>query len=160
MPPERKVNPVVATIIIVVLVVGITVGIILLQNMNTATTEPSTTTTTDTNTTQTVETSDDTAPSYADGEYTATGSYSTPGGSEDITVTVTLADDVITAVSADGSATSGNSASYQKQFLSGYETLVVGKDIDTVSLSRVSGSSLTSNGFNEALDMIKADATA
>lgn len=158
MPPERKVNPLVATIIVIVLVVGLTVGIILLQNMNSADSPAQTTTTPETSPTATED--DTSTVSYENGEYTATGSYSTPGGSEDITVTLTLADDVVTAVSAEGSATSGNSATYQKQFLSGYESFVVGKDVDTISLSRVSGSSLTSAGFNEALDMIKADASA
>ncbi|WP_447589312.1 hypothetical protein [Microbacterium lacticum] len=37
---------------------------------------------------------------------------------------------------------------------------VVGKDIDDVSVSRVAGSSLTSGGFNDALETIKADARA
>lgn len=156
MPPERKVNPVVATIIVIVLVVGVTVGIIVLQNMNSST---ETQTTTTDSTEQTSSTAD-TSASYTDGEYTATGSYSTPGGSEDITVTLTLSGDVVTKVTADGSATSGNSATYQKQFLSGYEEYVVGKDVDTISLSRVSGSSLTSAGFNKAVEAIRDDAKA
>ena len=95
---------------------------------------------------------------YADGSYTATGSYSTPGGSENVTVTVTLADDVITGVTATGSARGGTSAQYQSQFLANYERQVVGKSIDEVSLSRVSGSSLTSRGFNAAINEIRRNA--
>ena len=158
MPPERKVNPVFATIIVIVLVVGVTVGILVLQKMNGST--ETTETTTSTSSTGTTGEVADTSTSYTNGEYTATGKYSTPGGSEDITVTLTLADDIITDVSADGSATSGNSSVYQSQFLDGYKELVIGKDIDEVSLSRVSGSSLTSNGFNEAVEAIRADAAA
>lgn len=43
-------------------------------------------------------------------------------------------------------------------FKSGVSSLTVGKDIDDVKLSRVSGSSLTSTGFNSALDTIKTEA--
>jgi hypothetical protein len=102
---------------------------------------------------------DEISTAYTAGSYTATGSYSTPGGSESVTVTATLAGDgVITAVSAEGSATRGNSAQYQSNFLSAFKSLVVGKSIDSVSLSRVSGSSLTSAGFNKALATIKNEA--
>ena len=157
MPPERKVNPIAATIIVIVLVLGVAVGIILLQGINKDDGSSTQTTTT----TPRPTTSDaDTSATYTDGEYTETGSYSTPGGTEDITVTLTLADDIVTAVSAKGSATSGNSAQYQSQFLSGYKANVEGKDVDTISLSRISGSSLTSDGFNKALEAIKADASA
>lgn len=97
---------------------------------------------------------------YTNGTYTAKGNYSTPGGTESITVTVTLNNDVITSVSATGSATGGNSAQYQRQFLSGYTSLVEGKSIDEVQLSRVAGSSLTSSGFNRAIDSIQDEAKA
>lgn len=99
-----------------------------------------------------------TSDSYRDGEYSATGSYVTPGGSESVKVTVTLSDGTITNVSTVGSATRGDSAQYQSAFLSGYKSQVVGKSIDEVSLSRVSGSSLTSGGFNRAIEIIRNDA--
>ncbi len=95
---------------------------------------------------------------YKDGSYTATGNYSSPGGSEKITVTVTLKDGVITDTSAESGATDQNSQEYQEQFISGYKSLVVGKSITSVNLSRVSGSSLTSQGFNSALSQIKSQA--
>ncbi|MET3805820.1 cytoskeletal protein RodZ [Nakamurella sp. UYEF19] len=100
------------------------------------------------------------ASTYKNGKYTETGDYDSPSGTESVTVTVTLAADVVTATTATGSADSGPSAQYQEQFLAGYSTEVVGKEIDSVSLSRVSGSSLTSNGFNAALEKIKSDAQA
>lgn len=96
--------------------------------------------------------------SYTDGEYTETGDYTTPGGQEDVTVTITLADDVVTAVEVTGSATSGNSKQYQSAFISGIAAEVVGKDIDDLDVSKVAGSSLTSSGFNAALDAIRSDA--
>lgn len=97
---------------------------------------------------------------YADGTYTASGSYATPESVEEITVTVTLADDVITAVEVTGNPTKRESEQYQGQFIGGIEDAVVGKSIDEISVSRVAGSSLTSGGFNEAIEVIKADAAA
>ncbi len=58
------------------------------------------------------------------------------------------------------SATSDSSRSrqYQSEFAAGYKTQVIGKDISTISVGKVSGSSLTGNGFNDALAKIKAAA--
>jgi uncharacterized protein with FMN-binding domain len=97
---------------------------------------------------------------YKDGTYTATGTYSTPGGRESIDVSVTIENGIITDTSATGSANNGDSAQYQGQFLDNYRTLVVSRSIDDVNLSRVAGSSLTSNGFNNALEEIAQDARA
>lgn len=97
---------------------------------------------------------------YADGTYTAEGSYATPESVESITVTVTLADDVITAVEVTGDPQKRESEQYQGQFIGGISDVVVGQDIDTISVSRVAGSSLTSGGFNEAIDAIKSEAAA
>lgn len=97
---------------------------------------------------------------YKDGEYTATGSYSSPGGTERITISVTLDDGVVTATSATSGATDRDSKEYQSQFIANYKTSVVGKAIESISLNRVSGSSLTSQGFNAALDKIKTQAKA
>ena len=67
---------------------------------------------------ETTETADAVSSStYADGEYTATGSYTTPGGRESVTVTLTLGNDVVTAVSVDGSAKQGDSLRYQSEFI-------------------------------------------
>lgn len=95
---------------------------------------------------------------YKDGSYTATGSYNSPGGTEKITIAVTLKDGVITDTSAISGATDSEGKEYQGQFIAGYKSQVVGKSIGSVSLSRVSGSSLTSQGFNDAIDTIKSQA--
>jgi len=101
-----------------------------------------------------------TAGAYTDGSYTATGSYDSPGGNEKITVHITLAGDIITATSASSGAGDPEAREYQDMFISGYKQLVVGKNIASVRLSRVSGSSLTSQGFNNALAQIKQQAKA
>lgn len=98
--------------------------------------------------------------SYADGTYTAEGSYATPESVESISVTISLKDDIITDVQVEGDPTRAESEQYQGQFIGGISDAVVGKDIDEVSVSRVAGSSLTSGGFNQALDAIKAEAAA
>jgi len=97
---------------------------------------------------------------YADGTYTGEGSYATPESVETITVTVTLVDDVITDVEVVGQPQKAESKQYQGQFVGGISDVVVGKDIDEISVSRVAGSSLTSGGFNQAIEQIKSEAAA
>ncbi|KAA9148599.1 hypothetical protein F6B41_13085 [Microbacterium lushaniae] len=97
---------------------------------------------------------------YTDGTYTAEGSYRTPETTETIEVTITLADDVITAVEVAGDPQAPQSVQYQGRFIGGISDEVVGRDIDEISVSRVAGSSLTSGGFNEAIEVIKAEAAA
>jgi uncharacterized protein with FMN-binding domain len=96
--------------------------------------------------------------SYADGTYTAEGSYATPESVEQISVTVTLEGDVITAVEVTGDPQKRESEQYQSQFIGGIADVVVGQDIDEIQVSRVAGSSLTSDGFNEAIETIKSEA--
>lgn len=95
---------------------------------------------------------------YKDGTYTAEGSYSSPGGNEEISVTITITAGKVTDSSVTPRAASSESNEYQQDFVSGYKVLVTGKDLATLNLSRVSGSSLTSRGFNEALDAIRNQA--
>ena len=95
---------------------------------------------------------------YADGTYTADGSYQTPETVESIEVTVTLADGVITDVEVTGDPQRPETEQYQGQFIGGISDEVVGKEIDSLSVSRVAGSSLTSGGFNAAIDAIQSQA--
>lgn len=95
---------------------------------------------------------------YADGTYTAEGSYSSPGGKESIGVELTVTDDVVTDVTVTPEADSGNAKRFQEEFASGIADEVVGKKLDGLSVDKVSGSSLTGDGFNAALDAIRADA--
>ncbi|WHP18235.1 FMN-binding protein [Cellulomonas sp. ES6] len=96
----------------------------------------------------------------ADGTYDAEGSYSTPGGQESIQVELTVADGVVTDVSVTPEATGGNAARFQEEFASGIADVVVGQELAGLSVDKVSGSSLTGDGFNAALDEIRADAAA
>jgi len=95
---------------------------------------------------------------YKDGTYTEPGTYTSPGGTEHISVTLTLAKNIITAmkvvtVKADPTATG-----YEGMFEGGIAAKTVGKNINTLNIGVVAGSSLTSMGFNQALAAIKADA--
>lgn len=91
-----------------------------------------------------------------DGTYTAQGSYFTPGGSESIGVTLTIADEKVTSVSIEQKPVSSDARRYQSFFASGVSSQVVGKNIKDINLGRVNGSSLTSEGFNSAVDIIEA----
>lgn len=95
---------------------------------------------------------------YADGTYSADGDYQSPNGTETVTVTVSIADGIVTEVDVDGHATSGNPAQYQGQFADGIAAEVVGVALEDVEVSRVAGSSLTSGGFNAAIDAIQEQA--
>jgi uncharacterized protein with FMN-binding domain len=97
---------------------------------------------------------------YADGTYTAEGSYRTPESTETIEVTITLESDVITAVEVEGDPQAPQSEQYQGRFIGGIADEVVGQSIDEISVDRVAGSSLTSGGFNEAVETIKSEAAA
>lgn len=103
---------------------------------------------------------DSSSGAYADGEYTAEGSYRSPGGTESIGVTLTVEDDVVTAVKVSPEATSGNAKEYQTRFASGISGEVVGKELATLSVDKVAGSSLTGQGFNDAVEEIRGDAAA
>jgi uncharacterized protein with FMN-binding domain len=96
---------------------------------------------------------------YTDGTYEATGSYTSPNGQEEVDVSITLESDIITAVTVTPEATNPNSVNYQNQFADGIAAVVVGQSIDEIEVSRVAGSSLTSGGFNEAVETIKSEAS-
>jgi uncharacterized protein with FMN-binding domain len=98
--------------------------------------------------------------SYSDGTYTADGSYQAPSGTESITVELTLADDKVTDITVTPHATDPTASGMQANFASGIADQVVGQDIDTLNITRVSGSSLTSGGFKIAIAAIKEDALA
>ncbi len=96
--------------------------------------------------------------SYKDGNYTASGDYFTPGGRGSITLTLMIKGNMITDASIEMGAAGGDSVQYQDAFKSSYKQYVISKNVNDVSLSRVAGASLTSDGFNTILDQIKSDA--
>lgn len=95
---------------------------------------------------------------YKNGTYSADGSYASPAGPEKIVVKLTLVNNVVTAADVTPQAVAPISARFQDQFISGYKQYVVGKNIDEINLSVVSGASLTPKGFKDALMKIKANA--
>jgi uncharacterized protein with FMN-binding domain len=95
---------------------------------------------------------------YNNGTYSATGSYMSPGGYDQIGVSITIKNDIITATSATNMASDGRSQRYEDRFIAGYKQYVIGKNIASVNLGKISGSSLTPEGFNDALAQIKAQA--
>ncbi|MBH0129809.1 FMN-binding protein [Salinibacterium sp. NK8237] len=97
---------------------------------------------------------------YADGTYTESGEYTSPDGQEQVDVTLTLESNVITDVTVVGNGDNPSSKQFQGEFIDGIAAEVVGKNIDEISVDKVAGSSLTSGGFNNAVDVIKADALA
>ncbi|MBO0981039.1 hypothetical protein [Microbacterium sp. SD291] len=105
-------------------------------------------------------TSETTSGSYADGTYTADGAYQTPETVESISVTLTIADGVVEAVEVTGDPQAPETENYQGQFIDGIGDEVVGVALDELDVSRVAGSSLTSGGFNQAVEAIKEQAAA
>lgn len=109
----------------------------------------------------TSETADDASPAaVSDGDYSAEGSYSNPGGQSEVQVDLTITDGKIADIKVTPQASNGTSKGFQQKFAGGIADEVVGKSLDGLDVSKVSGSSLTSQGFNQAIDQIKADASA
>jgi type II secretory pathway pseudopilin PulG len=153
----KRPNAAIVAIIVIVLVAAVAGGgYYLISKKDDASQTQETTSTT----TQATDTTSSSTATYKDGTYDATGTYISPGGQESIAVELTLTNNVITAISATPKAASGESSQYQGEFISGYKSLVVGKNINDVKLSRVAGSSLTSTGFNDAIEQIKTESAA
>ena len=95
---------------------------------------------------------------YRNGTYAANGSFSTPGGTEQIGVTLSITNDTVTASSITHLAVNGTSMSYENNFIANYKPFVVGKKLKDLSLSKISSASLTPIGFNNATDSIRAQA--
>lgn len=157
MESKRKISPAVAAIIVIVLV-GIATAAVIVMNSSKGASAPTASSSDKVVAPSTSETSN-VSTKYKDGSYSANGSYLTPGGQESVDVQVVLTDGTVTDTTLTQKAISGDAKEYQAQFASGYKSLVVGKKIDDISLSRVAGSSLTSGGFNRALEQIKSDAS-
>lgn len=96
---------------------------------------------------------------YADGTYSGQGTYTPPSNTtEEVDVTLTLEGNTVTSLEV---ATSGNhptSKMHQRDFTTHIQEQVVGKKLDELDVKKVSGSSLTSSGFNKALDAIRTEA--
>lgn len=166
MNQKKKLHPALASLIVIALIGVVASAAIVINNANTKDTASETAhdhsdhdhSTATTDSAASSESTDTSA--YENGTYSATGTYLSPGGRQSIELTVTITDGVITSTSIKNNASDAESREHQELFSDNYKSLVVGKKVGDVSLSRISGSSLTSNGFNAALDKIKDDARA
>jgi hypothetical protein len=84
-------------------------------------------------------------------------SYLTPARtSHDMTVTLTVADGIVTDASIIYDNGDGFSNAHQERFDGAYKAQVIGQPIDGIALSRVGGASLTTGAFNDAAAQIAA----
>lgn len=95
---------------------------------------------------------------FSDGTYAANGAYTSPAGEEEINISLILKDEVIIDSKFTSKAVNPSSKQWQNIFGSGYREKIIGKPISTLSLTAVSGSSLTPRGFMDALEKIKRQA--
>jgi uncharacterized protein with FMN-binding domain len=100
----------------------------------------------------------DPSTTFHDGTYTATGHYISPGGPSAVAVKLTLKDNRVTALTVTPKAENPTAVSYETRFASGVNGLVVGKRITELRVTKVSGSSLTSMGFDKAVAAIEEQA--
>lgn len=157
---QTPTKAIIGLVVVVLLVVAATAAVI--ASGNNKDSSASQTSTTSSNTTSTSASSESTASvtNVKDGTYTASASYDTPGGVQDIKVTLTIAGGAVSGSSITQNATGREDEAYQSAFESEYKTAVVGKKISDISLNRVAGASLTTEGFNTALLDIAKQAQA
>ncbi len=106
-------------------------------------------------------TSEEEKANVVDGTYKSTQTYDSPAGLDEITVSVTVKNGIVTAVSSSATAKDATSLGYQQNFNSNIQGLVVGKSLsDLGSFSTISGASLTTPAFNAALDAVRSQAKA
>ncbi|HET9348608.1 MAG TPA: hypothetical protein VFO13_05675 [Arthrobacter sp.] len=96
--------------------------------------------------------------SYKDGTYSADGNYVSPNGTETVGVTLTLAGGAVSDVQITQHPSNANTRKFQGEFAGGIQSQIVGKSLDEIKVSKVAGSSLTSGGFNQAVEKIKSEA--
>lgn len=95
---------------------------------------------------------------YRDGAYSATGWYGSLPSHHDVTLTVD--DDIVTAVEITTPAEDETSLGYQQRFAAALPGAIVGRGVDEIAVDRLAGSSGCSEGFMDALAQIKEQASA
>lgn len=98
------------------------------------------------------------ASGYQDGTYSADGNYVSPNGTETVGVELTLSGGTVSDVNITQHPSNPNTRKFQGEFAGGIAAQIVGKKLDELSVSKVAGSSLTSGGFNQAVEKIKSEA--
>ncbi|MCB9812703.1 hypothetical protein H6778_03535 [Candidatus Nomurabacteria bacterium] len=97
------------------------------------------------------------ANTFANGTYTTSVDYRVPSHNYTMGVSVTITDDMITAVNVTYDSRTAKD-SYTRRFDKAYASYVVGEALDGIQTSRIGGASLTTKAFNKALDTIEAQA--
>ncbi|MBP6881420.1 MAG: hypothetical protein KBC35_02235 [Candidatus Pacebacteria bacterium] len=96
---------------------------------------------------------------YRNGTYSSQISFRTPEGTYSMDVTMTMNNDVITSTDIVFDSKAARDG-YTKRFNTSYQTYVIGKNLDTLNLSRIAGASLTTDAFKKAITEIKTQASA
>jgi hypothetical protein len=141
-------------IIALILIVVLGIGFTLFQQNKTTTPEP----TAQEITTPATDAIPGSVADYKDGQHKTQVTYQTP--KRDVylmDVSLTVVNDIVTDAEIAYSQGAEKDPNAQK-FDAAYRVEVIGKDIDSINLSRVGGASLTTGAFNNALANIKADA--
>lgn len=95
---------------------------------------------------------------YADGTYTVRGVYG--GAPSYMTITLTLDDDTISAVTVEPMPVNNDtSRGYQERFAAAVPGEVIGKSIDDLKVGIIAGASGCADGFNDALTKIREQAS-
>jgi hypothetical protein len=90
------------------------------------------------------------------GAYAATIMYEVPDGQEQNTLRLILKDDVVTELEVGVTTKIGESLSYQQNFVRAINKRVVGRKlVDLTKIDTVSGASLTTAAFNEAIAKLR-----
>jgi uncharacterized protein with FMN-binding domain len=152
MATTKQVTTSLIILVATVLLIG---GVVYVNNLNNKTATKSSPTISATK--KTTSSSPTTPTQYKDGTYTATGSYSSPDGSQQIGITMTISGDTVTSTSAQNKANGGDSSEYEDRFIASYKDVVIGKKIASLK-GMVSGDSLTLIGFEDALSQIQQQA--
>lgn len=100
--------------------------------------------------------SDGSDSAYEDGTYNAMGEYG--GGPSYLDVTLTLEDNVVTAVTVEPQAENETSLDYQERFAAAVPDEVIGKTLDEAEVGKLAGASTCPDGFNDALEQIREKA--
>jgi uncharacterized protein with FMN-binding domain len=101
-----------------------------------------------------------TAPStvYKNGSYSVVKDYVSPAGKDSIGVKIEIANDVVTKVEVTNLANHDVSKNFQNKFIPSIGTVTVGKSVADLKIGVVSGASLASAAFNEALEQVRTQA--
>jgi hypothetical protein len=97
---------------------------------------------------------------FINGSYSADASYFTPRRVQhDMVITLEVENDVIVDANITYDGGPAGTPNHTR-FDEAYTTEVIGVSLSEVALSRTGGASLTSQAFNEAVEIIKADAAS